>query len=82
MRLSGPAFDRLVSDHGERPGVIEYLQVLKLAAEETVERVEPLLRVQLARAGKWRATEVRRPGGAAGEESHRTGRPDPESEGL
>jgi len=53
------AFDRLVSDHGERPGVIEYLQVLKLAAEETVERVEPLLRVQLARAGKWRATEVR-----------------------
>ena len=53
------AFDRLVSDHGERPGVIEYLQVLKLAAEETVERVEPLLRVQLARSGKWRATEVR-----------------------
>jgi hypothetical protein len=53
------AFDRLVSDHGERPGVIEYLQVLKLAAEETVEKVEPLLRVQLARSGKWRATEVR-----------------------
>jgi hypothetical protein len=24
-----------------------------------VEKVEPLLRVQLARAGKWRATEVR-----------------------
>jgi len=53
------AFDRLVSDHGERPGVIEYLQVLKLAAEETVEKVEPLLRVQLARTGKWRATAVR-----------------------
>ena len=53
------AFDRLVSDHGERSGVIEYLQVLKLAAEETVEKVEPLLRVQLARAGKWRASEVR-----------------------
>jgi len=53
------AFDRLVSDHGERPGVIEYLQILKLAAEETVEKVEPLLRVQLARTGKWRATEVR-----------------------
>ena len=53
------AFDRLASDHGERPGVIEYLQVLKLAAEETVERVEPLLRVELARGGKWRATEVR-----------------------
>lgn len=53
------AFDRLVSDHGERPGVIEYLQVLKLAAEETVEKVEALLQVQLARSGKWRATEVR-----------------------
>jgi hypothetical protein len=53
------AYDRLVSDHGERPGVIEYLQVLKLAAEATVEKVEPLLRMQLARSGKWRATEVR-----------------------
>ena len=53
------AFDRLVNDHGERPGVIEYLQVLKLAAEVTVERVEPLLQAQLARPGKWRATEVR-----------------------
>ena len=48
-----------MSDHGERPGVIEYLQVLKLAAEVTVERVEALLQAQLARAGKWRATEVR-----------------------
>ena len=53
------AFDRLVSDHGERPGVIEYLQVLKLASEVTVEQVEPLLQVYLKRAGKWRATEVR-----------------------
>jgi len=26
------AFDRLVADHGERPGVIEYLHVLKLAS--------------------------------------------------
>ena len=34
--------DRLVSDHGERPGVIEYLQVLKLAAEESVDTVELL----------------------------------------
>jgi hypothetical protein len=33
--------------------------VLKLAAEETVEKVEPLLREQLARPGKWRASEVR-----------------------
>jgi hypothetical protein len=53
------AYDRLVADHGERPGVIEYLHVLKLAAEETVEAVEALLRTQLARAGKWRATDVR-----------------------
>jgi hypothetical protein len=30
-----------------------------LAAEETVEQVEPVLRAQLALAGKWRATQVR-----------------------
>jgi hypothetical protein len=53
------AYDRLVADHGERPGVIEYLHVLKLAAEETVEKVEPLLQAQLALAGKWRASQVR-----------------------
>ena len=53
------AYDRLVADHGERPGVIEYLQVLKLAAEETVERVEPVLRAHLVLAGKWRARQVR-----------------------
>ena len=53
------AHDRLVADHGQRPGVIEYLQVLKLAAEESVEKVETLLQGYLAGAGKWRATEVR-----------------------
>jgi hypothetical protein len=53
------AYDRLVADHGERPGVIEYLQVLKLAAEQSVEKVERALQGQLAVAGKWRATEVR-----------------------
>jgi hypothetical protein len=53
------AYDRLVADHGERPGVIEYLQVLKLAAEQSVEKVELALREQLARTGKWRATQVR-----------------------
>jgi hypothetical protein len=53
------AYDRLVAEHGERPGVIEYLHVLKLAAEETVEKVEPLLQIQLAQPGKWRATQVR-----------------------
>jgi hypothetical protein len=53
------ACDRLIADHGERPGIIEYLQVLKLAAEEGVEKVEPVLKHQLTRAGKWRAKEMR-----------------------
>jgi hypothetical protein len=53
------AYDRLVADHGERPGVIEYLQVLKLAADTSVERVEPLLGAYVGRAGKWRATQLR-----------------------
>lgn len=51
--------DRLVADHGERPGVIEYLHLLKLAAEETVERVEAVLVSQLTLPGKWRAVQVR-----------------------
>jgi len=53
------AHDRLVADHGERPGVIEYLHLLKLAAEETVEKVEAVLQRQLAQPGKWRAVQVR-----------------------
>ena len=53
------AYDRLVADHGERPGVIEYLHVLKLAVDETVEKVEAVLQTQLAVAGKWRAVQVR-----------------------
>jgi hypothetical protein len=53
------AYDRLVVDHGERPGVIEYLQVLKLAAEHGVEKVEAALSPPLAQAGKWRAAELR-----------------------
>jgi hypothetical protein len=53
------AYDRLVADHGERPGVIEYLHVLKLAAEETVGKVEALLEVQLKLSGKWRAKQLR-----------------------
>jgi len=53
------AYDRLVADHGERPGVIEYLQLLKLAAEETVEKVEALLQGRLTQPKKWRAAEVR-----------------------
>jgi hypothetical protein len=53
------AYDRLVADHGERPGVIEYLHLLKLAAEETVPRVQAVLVEQLTRPGKWRAVQVR-----------------------
>jgi hypothetical protein len=48
-----------VSDHGERPGVIEYLQVLKLAAEESLGKVEPLLEAHLKLSGKWRAKQLR-----------------------
>jgi len=33
--------------------------VLQLAAEKTVEVVEPVLQAQLARVGKWRALQVR-----------------------
>ena len=54
------AYDRLVSDHGERPGVIEYLHVLKLAAEHGVEKVQATLSVALARSAKWRAAELQR----------------------
>jgi len=53
------AYDRLVAEHGERTGVVEYLHVLKLAAEQSVEQVASALQAQLARAGKWRATQVR-----------------------
>ncbi len=53
------AYDRLVADHGERPGVIEYLHLLKLAAEHTVVALEAVLQKQLAQAGKWRAAQVR-----------------------
>ena len=33
--------------------------MLKLAAEQSVEKVEPALEARLALAGKWRATQVR-----------------------
>jgi hypothetical protein len=53
------AYDRLVQDHGERHGVIEYLHVLKLAADHTVEKVEAALAQWMAKAGKWRSSDVR-----------------------
>ena len=42
------AYDRLVADHGTRPGVIEYLHLLKLAVEHTVAAVEGALTPRLA----------------------------------
>jgi len=53
------AYDRLVADQGERGGVVEYLHLLKLAAEEPLARVEACLQEQLKASGKWRASQVR-----------------------
>jgi len=52
-------YDRLVADYGERSGTVEYLQILKLAAEETLDRVEACLQEQLKGAEKWRASQIR-----------------------
>jgi transposase len=52
------AYDALVAAHGERGGVIEYLQVLKLAADLGVETVAVRLESRMAEAGKWRAAEL------------------------
>lgn len=54
------AFDQLVAGHGTRTGVIEYLQVLKLAAAEGVEVVERLLVEPGRKESKWRAMELER----------------------
>lgn len=53
------AYDRLVEAHGMRPGVIEYLHLLKMAVEHTVEAVEGALRPRLAGPEKWWAADVR-----------------------
>ena len=53
------AYDRLVEDHGERPGVIEYLHLLNLAAEYGVEAVQAAMVPWMKGAKKWRAAEVR-----------------------
>lgn len=53
------AYDRLTEDHGQRLGTIEYLNVLKLAAEESVEGVENLLAIRLEEKGKWHANDLR-----------------------
>jgi hypothetical protein len=53
------AYDRLVQDHGQRPGVIEYLHLLKLAVEHTVEKVEGAMVTWMAGSRKWTVAEVR-----------------------
>jgi hypothetical protein len=53
------AYDRLVADHGERPGIIEYLHLLNLAIEHTVEAVQKAMAVWMAGGRKWRAADVR-----------------------
>jgi hypothetical protein len=53
------AYDRLVADHGERPGIIEYLHLLNLAVEHTVEAVQGALAPWMSGARKWRAADVR-----------------------
>jgi hypothetical protein len=49
----------LVQDHGQRPGIIEYLHLLKLAADHTVPAVEKALGPRLASEKKWWAADVR-----------------------
>ena len=53
------AYDRLVADHGERPGVIEYLHLLNVAMEHTVEAVRVAMAPWMSGARKWRAADVR-----------------------
>lgn len=53
------AYDRLVQDHGTRPGILEYLHLLKLAMEYTVEAVEEAVAPRLASPHKWRVAAVR-----------------------
>jgi hypothetical protein len=53
------AFDRLIKDHGQRPGVIEYLHLLKLAADHTVPTVETALTPRLDADTKWWAADIR-----------------------
>ena len=54
------AHDRLVADHGERQGVAEYLQVLRVAAEHGVESVAERLTYWLGQHKKWTALLVAR----------------------
>ena len=54
------AYDRLVADHGERQGVVEYLQVLRVAAEHGVDVVADRLTHWLGQDQKWTAVMLAR----------------------
>lgn len=54
------AHDRLVADHGPRDGVVEYLRVLRAAAEHGVEAVGRAMSVRMAGSRRWTAVEVAR----------------------
>ena len=54
------AHDRLVADHGARQGVVEYLQVLRVAAEHGVEPVATRLAHWMSQPGKWTALALAR----------------------
>jgi len=54
------AYDQLVVHHGERHGVVEYLQVLRVAAEHGVEAVGQKLTRWAGTKGKWTAIMLAR----------------------
>jgi hypothetical protein len=54
------AYDRLVADHGDRAGTIEYLQVLRVATEHGVDKVAERLSRLLAGGKKWTALMLAR----------------------
>lgn len=53
------AYDRLVEDHGQRLGIIEYLHLLNVAVEHTLEAVQTALATWMSGSRKWRAADVR-----------------------
>ena len=55
------AYDKLVRDHGQRPGELEYLRLLKLTAELGVSAVDGLLSELVGSAvAPWRTESLRR----------------------
>lgn len=54
------AYDRLVADHGSHGGTVEYLQLLRLAAERSPQELEPGIRERMSREGKWWVSDIRK----------------------